>query len=126
MTDNLVRKEYKSTILKEDHERQLVMGVVLEPETEDSQGDVIGSVDIELAAHDFMIKSRQVGLQHMSEADALVVESFIAPSDMTIGEQMIVKGAWIMTIKIVDDFIWSLVKKGEFTGFSVGGFASRS
>ena len=30
-----------------------------------------------------------------------------------------------MTVKVFDDAIWAGIKRGELTGFSIGGFAKR-
>lgn len=117
--------EAKGPIVKVDNEKRIVYGIVLEPETVDSQGDVISSDEIERAAHQFMIDSRIIGESHEYLAEAYPVESFIAPTHLIIGGQRVKKGSWIMGAKIMDDELWEGVKAGEYTGFSVGGFANR-
>jgi len=120
-----ITKEYHAAILKADEEQRLVYGVVLEPDTVDSQGDIISADEIEKAAHRFLVKSRIVGDRHSKKAKAEVVESYIAPMDFEWGGQKVKKGSWILGVHISDDRLWNAVKKGEYTGFSVGGFGIR-
>jgi len=112
-------------ILKRDDEKRLVTGVVLEPEIEDAHGDIISEADVEEAAHDFMRKSRVIGLQHKELGPVEVVESFITKEIMKIGDEQVTKGAWVMTVKVHDEDVWEAVKSGEFTGFSIGGTGVR-
>lgn len=122
MTDN-VSKEV--SILKADEDLRIVYGVVLEPDTEDLQGDILDAETIEKAAHAYLKESRVVGDSHMVQAAADVVESYVAPADIQLGEQTVKKGSWVVGVKVHDDEMWSAVKKGEFSGFSIGGFATR-
>jgi len=118
--------EINATIVKSDNERQLITGVVLEPDVPDTQGDVIQSTDVERAAHFYLTQSRVIGDEHSGlAADVQVVESYIAPVDMQIGEQIIRKGTWLMTVHVADSDRWERVKAGEYTGFSIGGTAMR-
>ncbi|MBC7340960.1 MAG: hypothetical protein H5U02_00640, partial [Clostridia bacterium] len=120
-----VAKEYHAAILKADEERRIVYGVVLEPESVDSQGEVISAEEIEKAAHKFLVKSRVVGDWHRKKAQGEVVESYIAPDDFEMGGQKVKKGSWVLAVHITDDELWRKVKEGEYTGYSVGGFAVR-
>lgn len=112
-------------IFKIDKEKRVVYGIVLEPEVVDSQGDIISAEAIERAAHRFLIESRVIGESHEYLAEAYPVESFIAPIDFEMGGQEVRKGTWILAVKVMDDELWQKVKDGEFTGFSVGGYATR-
>lgn len=115
--------EHETNILKRDDELQLVTGVVMEPEEVDAHGDVVSEEEIRQAAHDFMRVSRVMGLQHKQKAPVEVVESFIAHTEMNIGDEVVKKGSWVMTAKVHDLAIWEQVKLGEYTGFSIGGTA---
>lgn len=53
-----------------------------------------------------------------------IVESYIAPCDMTIGEQQVTKGSWVMGV-VWNEENWAKVLKGEITGFSMGGTGKR-
>ena len=120
-----VQKSLTATFIKADNEQQLVTGIVLEPETVDAQGDIISAEVIEKAAHSFLAKSRIIGKQHKGKALADVVESYIAPEETKIGEQVVNKGTWIMSVKVHDDNLWEEVKRGEITGFSIGAMGVR-
>jgi uracil-DNA glycosylase len=119
-------QHFEATILKSDDEKQLITGIVLEPFTTDSQGDVMEPGEIEKAAHFYLTQSRVVGDEHSElAADVQVVESFTAPDDLTIGDQPVKKGTWVMTVHVADPDRWAQVKQGGYTGFSVGGFGTR-
>ena len=110
-------------ITKSDTDRRLVYGVVLEPEVIDAHNDVVSVDEIENAAHNYLIKSRMIGDQHNKPAKADIVESYIAPADLDIGGQQIKKGSWVMVTKVHDDRMWTGIKKGSYTGYSIGGYA---
>jgi hypothetical protein len=120
-------------IIKRDAEQRLVTGIVLEPTKEmgqpDSQGDLYSAAEVEQAALRFMENYQQLGLQHqeMVGRDCMrIVESWIQPDDTVIGGQPVVKGTWLMTVRVVDDQLWKDIREGRLTGFSIGGSATRT
>ncbi|MED3396843.1 XkdF-like putative serine protease domain-containing protein [Bacillus wiedmannii] len=111
-------------ILKTEEDKQLVTGVVYEPDVEDTHGDTMTAEEIEKAAYTFMDK--HIDKQHDEIAGkGTVVENWIAKSDMTVGEQEVKAGTWLMTVRVDDTDTWEEIKKGEVTGFSMGGFGER-
>ncbi|MBC2682732.1 hypothetical protein HAU06_00710 [Bacillus toyonensis] len=113
-------------ILKTEEEKQLVTGVVYEPDVEDSHGDIMTAEEIEKAAYTFMENYQHIDKQHDEIAGkGTVVENWIAKSDMTVGEQEVKAGTWLMTVRVDDADTWEEIKKGEVTGFSMGGFGER-
>lgn len=117
------QKEVKVFVNKEDADQQLVYGVVYEPDTLDSHNDFMTAAEIEKAAHGFLKDARNIDTQHDFESGVgEVVESYIAPVDMTIGEEEIVKGSWVLVTKASDE-IWEAIQKGEYTGYSLAGTA---
>lgn len=118
----------RSGVMKsDDSELRLVTGVVMEPNEFDSHGDITSPQEIEQAAYAYLYNSQVVGDQHSRPApsDVKVVESYIAPADFTIGDQVVKQGSWVMTIHVRDDDMWEAVKSGKYTGFSIGGFAQK-
>lgn len=110
-------------VTKADDPQKLVYGVVYEPETEDAHGDYMDAETIEKAAHSFMEDYQQIDKQHDFDPGAgQVVESYVAPVDMTIGETDIAKGTWVLVTKATDE-MWESIQKGEFTGYSLAGTA---
>ena len=116
-------------VIKLEHEQQVVRGVVLEPDVVDSQDDIMTSQEIESAAHGFMVEVQRgvgsIGVDHEGPADAVVVESFLAPIEFVEGEQTVRKGSWMLAIKIFDAELWKSVKSGDRTAFSIHGRAER-
>ena len=120
-----VKKQFNVPIQKIDDERQIVFGVVLEPDSVDAQGDKISSEEIEKAAHKFMVKSRVIGEGHSKTTKAEPVESYIAPSDFKLGEESIKKGSWVLGVHVPDAGLWAKIKNGELNSYSIGGFGIR-
>jgi hypothetical protein len=120
---------WDAQFIKRVEAKRLVTAVVLNPETTDAQGTIMSADVIEAAAHDFVIrlvagKAKGIGYMHkVFGKDLFLVESFIAPEIMSIGGQVVPKGAWVMKVKVVDDEIWQKVLNGEIRGFSIGGKA---
>lgn len=116
-------------VFKDDKpdEAQYVLGIVLEPEVRDSQGDIYSAQEIEEAAHEFMANSQKVGLMHkkLLGQGATVVENYIAPVDFEIDGEKVKKGTWLMGIRVNDPQVWADVKAGRLTGLSIGGSALR-
>lgn len=112
-------------IFKLDDEKRLVCGEVYAPEEVDSQGDSASAEEIEKACHRFMRESRTIGIMHKEAAgDRIdIVECYIARAPMTIGKKQIKAGTWMIVVKVNDDDLWSGVKSGKYTGFSMGGRA---
>lgn len=123
--DDAVQKSWTRPIIKADDEKQIVYGIVFEPEEEDTDGDVVSADEIEKAAHRFLRESRVIGKEHEEPAEAEPVESWLTQDDTVINGQSVKKGAWIMGVKVHDDGLWQAVKKGEITGLSFGGFGRR-
>ncbi|MCT0068033.1 XkdF-like putative serine protease domain-containing protein [Lactococcus lactis] len=110
-------------LTKSDDPQKLVYGVVYEPDVEDAHGDFMDAETIEKAAHGFMEEYQNIDKQHDFKTSAgKVVESYVAPSDMTVGDTAIAKGTWVLVTKATDE-LWESIQKGEFTGYSLAGTA---
>lgn len=123
-------KSREIPILKADEERRIIYGPVLIPDEVDAQGDVITADAIEKAAHDYLerynLSSRTGYMHRVFSKDLRVVESFIAPQDLTFGDRVMPKGTWILGMHVVDDDAWKRVRSGEIRGFSIGGVAKEA
>lgn len=129
-TKNFVDKifEKRLPIIKGDKEdERIVYGVVLEPEEIDKQKDIYSEAEVRTAAHRFMEEFRHLGLMHQMRLDGRlrILESYIAPQDLTINGETVKKGSWMLVIRVLDTDLWEAVKSGELTGFSIGGSAVR-
>lgn len=124
--EETVAKRYVP-LLKANLERREIIGIVLEPETVDAHGDIYDADVIADAAHDFLARfnaTSTLGLMHKDmKRDFDLLESWTAPLDLTLGDRSVKSGTWLIMVKVNDDKIWDKVKKGEITGFSIGGKA---
>lgn len=109
------------------NDERFVLGVVLEPEVVDAQGDIYSPEEIRQAAHRFMEEFGGLGLMHRFRVNdqVKVLESYLAPADLAIGEARVRKGTWLLAVRILSDELWQQVKDGALTGFSIGGSARR-
>ncbi|MFP2956554.1 XkdF-like putative serine protease domain-containing protein [Myxococcus sp. 1LA] len=111
----------------EPEDERYVLGVVLEPETVDAQGDLYSAAEIRQAAHRFMEEFGGLGLMHQMRVNGhvKVLESYLAPVDFSLGEVPVRKGTWLLAVRVLSDELWGRVKDGQLTGFSIGGTARR-
>lgn len=129
---NNVDISWEIPLCKVDDEERIVTGIVLEPNTVDAQGDIVSPDTIKEAAYSFLKrynKKTQLGVMHKMFGDLGIslVESWIAKSDHTMNDKHIKKGSWLMSIRIDDnEKLWEKCKRGEITGFSIGGTAKVS
>lgn len=123
-------------------EEHFILGLVLEPNDgedgaplkPDTQGDVYSKKAVRDTAHGWMERYGAVDLMHSWEAlgaaSIAVLESYIAPVDFSIGEgdgqYQVVKGTWLLALRVLDENLWTAIKAGHIGAFSVGGKATRS
>lgn len=109
-------------------EERTVFGIVLEPDEVDAQGDTISAEEIKQACYKFMEDFGNLGRQHkeLVNGKLKLLENYIAPVDFQTEEgEHVKKGTWLMKERVVDDQLWKAAKKGEYTGFSIGGSGVR-
>lgn len=115
--------------------KQIVYGIVLEPDTVDLQSDTVSVDEIERTAHLFLadVQSQRpgagIGKSHTGNVlglkTARVVESYLAPADFELGGQEVRKGTWVAAVHVADPAEWAKVESGEFNGFSIQGTGRR-
>jgi hypothetical protein len=97
--------------------------VVLEPNKVDLQGDTYDEVEVSKACHNFWAFCQKAYVDHTSETvGAKIVENYIAPVDMVVGETKVEKGTWLQVWQF-DTQLWESVKDGTYTGVSIGAYA---
>lgn len=90
---------------------------------------MISEDEIIKTAHDFMINlsSKYLNVDHeknteFQEVDYKFVESFIAPNDIIVWDNIVKKGSWYVGIKFISEDLYEAVKKGEYVGVSMEGY----
>jgi len=125
----LLEQQSKMLIKKVNEEEMTITAVVLEPNpvekdtTNDLQGDFYSAEEVSKACESFNQHCWQPNIEHevnVTKEVTEIIESFILPVPARIGDQEVCKGSWIQVWKINDPTLWELVKKGTFTGFSIG------
>jgi len=115
----------KQIVSKSADEMKQALFIVMVPDEPDMHGDVTSAEEIQKACHNFNLFCRQPNLFHISKTNMFeFAESYIAPVDMQIGEEVIKAGTWLANIQINDDDLWQAVKDGEVSGLSIGALAA--
>jgi len=122
------QKEAIFKIVKVEKKKQIVGGIVYEPDEVDTQGDYTDIAEIEKAMHRFMEKyatnTNRIRINHKGKKYFFpVLECFQPESDTVKGDQPLKKGSWWIQIKILNKEIWKQIEDGTLTGFSMGGRA---
>ena len=98
--------------------------LVLSPDEVDLHGDIYDATEVRKACHNFNTHCRKANLLHLFDTESFsIVESYISPVEMQMGETIIKAGSWLSVFQFNDDEIWEGVKSGDYTGVSVGGVA---
>lgn len=110
----------------EDDER-FTLGIVLEPDTFDAQGEIYSAAAVRAAAHYFMEHHAAIGLMHRRILDTgvRILESYIALAEFPIQDQVVKAGSWLLGARWQDDELWAQVKAGKINAYSIGAFGLR-
>jgi hypothetical protein len=116
-------------IKKVDADQQLIFGwaSVVEKDGKliiDKQGDVIPVEELENAAYEFTLNSRNHGDMHRRTGMGKLVESMVFTKDKqsALGIDLKQVGWWV-GFKVSDAELWAAHKRGERPEFSIGGAA---
>ena len=95
--------------------------LVLSPDEVDLHGAVYDANEVRKACHNFNTYCRKANLLHLFDTDTFsVVESYIAPVGMQMGDTIIKAGSWLSVLQFTDESIWAEVKDGGYSGVSIG------
>ncbi len=101
-------------------------GVVSEPETVDAQGDILSAEEIAQMAKDFERRVREFRDRHTSRrAKTEIIASRIVKRTFWYKGEKILKGSWLICVRVLDARVWDLIKAGIYRAFSIGGEAKR-
>lgn len=110
-------------------EERFVLGIVLEPETVDAQGDIYSEEEIRKAAHLYMEEFAHIKLMHAGgyiEGKVKILENYVTHVAMEVDGQPVKRGTWMLGVRVLDDSLWDACKQGDLTGFSIGGTAVKT
>jgi len=116
-----------SLIVKaEETEMGLATGIVMEPDTVDTQKQKTTAEDIEKAMIYWACNGGSVDLMHSFEAimdeRVDVVENWICRAEFMLGDYAVKVGTWLSTTKWqTDGKYWAAIKDGTFNAYSIGG-----
>ena len=99
--------------------------VAMKADFTDAHGDYTSGEEVRKAKESFnkaLMKNQTMSnLFHMFETNTFdVIESFLAPADMSLNGHFVQKGDWLMTLQVNDDSLWSMIKDGDVVGISIG------
>ncbi len=105
-----------------DEAKQLIYGIVLEPNSIDAHGDTISMEEVEKAAHGYALTPMIIGEGHTKKAKAQPVETFIYNPEIL---KEVKPGSWVMTVKVHSKKLWQSVLDKKVEGFSIGALVKR-
>jgi len=118
-------------VMKTDPDQRLVFGWASIIERDgmaiiDKQGDIIPADELEKAAYDFVLYSREQDDLHDGAPAGRCVESmvFTLEKQQALGINLGKVGWWV-GFKVDNDDLWAAHKRGERPEFSIGGSAYR-
>lgn len=139
-----MRIEYKTQAQFIEHfERQdpttgewerLVTGSVGDPQNVDCWDNHTPAEELRSAMIKFMEHYRNMGVDHVRDSAGnpitwndkiVIIENWITRVDQEINGTSVPAGAWMMTVKVLDDDLWDSIVRGEKTGFSFMALAKR-
>lgn len=133
MTSDKTQDDFQvyGEVTKMDDEQRIVYGFasVVSKDGQpvvDLQGDVISADMMEKAASEFMLGARTGLTMHKGNPTTTIIHSL--PLTKQIKEAFQIETpyeGWIIAVKVHDDETWQQVKEGRFSGFSIGGRATR-
>ncbi|MCI8336658.1 MAG: hypothetical protein HFI72_05830 [Peptococcaceae bacterium] len=94
----------------------------------DWQEDMVDMAELEQAAYEFVLHSRQGGEKHCRAGVAVMIESMVFTKEKMLGLGLpagIIPEGWWIGFQILDDAVWQKIKQGEYTMFSIEGEATR-
>lgn len=109
-------------------EERFIFGVVLVPDEPDSQDEIYSAEEVRKAAHAYMERANGVfKVMHNGRPveGVKILETYLTKTAETHGGETFPLGTWLMGARVTDDELWDDVRKGVFTGFSIGGTAIR-
>ena len=127
-------------IAKANDEKRIVYGVVLDPYSIDAHREHVPPHVVEETAHEWLSRSRVIGVEHTQRATAVPVESHLvhypttADRDLAFagqphrafqipyGADIVHSGSWILGTKL-GEAEWQAVKDGLINAYSIGGFS---
>ena len=128
---------WNAEIAKADTDKQQIFGWASVVEVDgnpvvDLQGDYISVDEMEKAGYEYVMKSRKGGDMHLRDdwspiQKSEMIESFIVTPEKrdAMGLPDSVPTGWWVGFKVQDPDVWSKVKSGERTGFSIHGRGRR-
>ena len=123
------KSQEEAVVLKVDDEQGLVYGWAYVSTEDgkllvDSQGDSIEPIEMEKMATHFMLNSRNAKVMHKGENVGQFVHSFPITNDiMKAFDIYSDREGWLVAMKPTDDEVMKAYKRGDYTGFSIGGKA---
>lgn len=115
----------KTKVVKSLNEELMQVTYVAMQEGVDAHGDYVSEDEVRKAKENFNKSMMRANLFHLVMTDSFeIIESYLAPVDMVIGEYEVRKGTWLTTLQVYDEELWNLIKSGEINGVSIGGRAT--
>lgn len=124
-------------ILKVDEDQRMAFGwayVAVDAagqQVVDLSGDVVDDPEeLAKAAYDFVLNARTGDVMHQEKVIGELVESLVITPDklakLGVPDGVLPQSAWWIGFHVTDPGVWSQIRAGDWTAFSVGGEGVRT
>jgi hypothetical protein len=123
------KSQVNAQVLKMDDEQRIVWGWAYVSTEDgkllvDTQGESIEPVEMEKMATEFMASSRNSKVMHKGEVVGDFIHSFPLTNELMKAFDIYSdREGWIVGMRPRTQDVWDAYKRGEYTGFSIGGKA---
>ena len=126
--DTHCAKKDKDLIFKvaKDEFEGIVLGIVASPdEPPDQAGHVLTKEAIQDMCWEYNKNFAVLKYRHgmgLTKEEAVILESYIAPTEFTINGVVVKEGTWLQRVQLVSEELKQQVKSGFIKGLSLGGY----
>ena len=118
----------EEVVLKEgEAPERFLLGPVMYPETEDTQGEIYSKEVVRKACHWWAEHSSQFAHRHvlmggepLMNGELVTLENYIMPVTCTINKEEIPEGTWMLGAGARDDDLWQKALSGQLRTWSIG------
>lgn len=108
-----------------DEELKQVTYVCMRADAVDAHGDHTSANEVRKACESFrkawLANQQLSNLFHLYKTSSYdIIESYLAPCEMSLNGHYVNKSDWLVTLQINDDNVWEAIKSGDIVGVSIG------
>ena len=115
----------KAEFVTKEVKGEMILGAVLVPGAQDTDGDVFTKEAVCEACWDYNCNFGWTLYRHgvpLGKDKVQLIESYVTPAPVKIGDEELPEGTWLQRWKILDEGLRKEIAEGNIVGFSIGGW----